>query len=62
MKKVVMFFKIYLQPVIHGYLVDYGLDYETYCNYMSINGVWGDLVVHYVLAKLLLITYTHSIQ
>ena len=58
MKPVFIFLYIYLQPVIHGYLVDYGLDYDMYCNYMLINGVWGDLVVHYVLAKLLLIAYT----
>ena len=58
MKPVFMFLYIYLQPVIHGYLVDYGLDYDTYCNYMSIDGVWGDLVVHYILTKLLLIAYT----
>ena len=38
--------------------MDYGLTYDNYCNYMVIDRVWGDLVMHFVLTKLLPISYT----
>ena len=46
-----------MQPKIIGYLVDYGLTYDDFITYMSIDGVWGDLVCNYVLAKCLPVLY-----
>ena len=46
-----------MQPKINGYLVDYGLTYDDFITYMSIDGVWGDLVCNYVLAKCLPVPY-----
>ena len=40
-----------------GYFVDYGLTYDDFVTYMSIDGVWGDLVCNYVLAKCLTVPY-----
>ena len=46
-----------LQAEIIGYLVDYGLTYDDFVTYISIEGVWGDLVCNYVLAKCLPVPY-----
>ena len=46
-----------MQQKIIGYLVDYGLTYDDFITYMSIDSMWGDLVCNYVLAKCLPVPY-----
>ena len=42
---------------MQGYLDDYGLGYKEYCVYMSCDGIWGDLIFHYILSRILPIPY-----
>lgn len=43
---------------MYPYLIDYKMTYERYCDYMSFDSIWGDIICLHVLSMILNIPIT----